>query len=155
MQHLRANGHAVNRLVRSPEAGSDAFPWNPSEGAVDQARDRHSRCRHQPVGRTDLALAADETWQEEVLSSRLAATTTLATAIARAPRPPALLSASGMSAYGDDRGDEVLTESSSRATGSSLTSSTHGNQQRARPPMPADVFACCAPRWPCIGPAVC
>jgi uncharacterized protein (TIGR01777 family) len=56
-------------------------------------------------------------YREVILRSRVDTTTSLAAAIARARRPPkALLSASGVSYYGD-RGDEVLTESSVGGTG--------------------------------------
>lgn len=117
VQHLRQEGHDVTRLVRRPEASPDAFPWNPSEGAVDQAVIDAADVVVNLSGEPISHWPPTKRWQEEVLSSRLAATTTLAAAIARAPRPPALLSSSGMSAYGADRGDEVLTESSSPGDG--------------------------------------
>lgn len=117
VQHLRDGGHEVTRLVRKPEATPDAFPWNPSEGAVDQAVIDAADVVVNLSGEPISHWPPTRRWQEEVLSSRLAATTTLATAIARAPKPPALLSSSGMSAYGADRGEEVLTETSALGTG--------------------------------------
>lgn len=117
VQHLRDGGHEVTRLVRKPEATPDAIPWNPSEGAVDQAVIDAADVVVNLSGEPISHWPPTRRWQEEVLSSRLAATTTLATAIARAPKPPALLSSSGMSAYGADRGEEVLTETSALGTG--------------------------------------
>jgi len=117
VDHLRENGHDVTRLVRSAEAAPDAFPWNPRAGAVDQAVIDASDVVVNLSGEPISHWPPTKRWQEEVLVSRLAATTTLASAIAHAPKPPALLSASGMSAYGADRGDEILTEASSAGSG--------------------------------------
>jgi uncharacterized protein (TIGR01777 family) len=117
VDRLRAHGHEVTRLVRSADAASDAFRWNPRGGAVDQsvidAADVVVNLSGEPISHWPPT----KRWQEEVLASRLAATSTLATAIARAPKPPVFLSASGMSAYGADRGEEILTESSSDGPG--------------------------------------
>ena len=117
VDHLRTSGHDVTRLVRSAEPAPDAFSWNPSEGAVDQAVIDAADIVVNLSGEPISHWPPTKRWQEEVLASRLAATTTLASAIAHAPRPPTLLSASGMSAYGADRGDEILTEASSAGTG--------------------------------------
>lgn len=117
VDHLRAEGHEVTRLVRSAESEPDAFPWNPREGAVDQAVVDASDVVINLSGEPISHWPPTKRWQEEVLASRLAATTTLATAIAHAPKPPAMLSSSGMSRYGADRGEEVLTEASSDGTG--------------------------------------
>lgn len=117
IEHLRAHGHEVTRLVRSSDNRPDAVAWNPRAGDVDQAvvdaSDVVINLSGEPISRWPPT----KRWQEEVLASRLAATTTLASAIARAPKPPVLLSSSGMSRYGADRGDEVLTEASSDGTG--------------------------------------
>jgi uncharacterized protein (TIGR01777 family) len=117
VQHLRDAGHEVTRLVRSPEPAPDAFPWSPDQGAVDQAVINTADVVVNLSGEPISHWPPTRRWQEEVLASRLAATTTLATAIAHAPKPPALLSASGMSAYGADRGDEILTEKSTPGSG--------------------------------------
>jgi uncharacterized protein (TIGR01777 family) len=117
VDHLRENGHEVTRLVRSAEPAPDAFPWNPREGAVDQAVIDAADVVVNLSGEPISHWPPTKRWQEELLASRLAATTTLASAIAHAPRPPAFLSSSGMSAYGADRGDEILTEGSSAGTG--------------------------------------
>jgi uncharacterized protein (TIGR01777 family) len=117
VERLRGGGHEVTRLVRTPEATADAFPWNPADGAVDQAVIDAADVVVNLSGEPISHWPPTRRWQEEVLSSRLAATTTLATAVARAPKPPVLLSSSGMSAYGADRGDEILTEASTPGSG--------------------------------------
>jgi uncharacterized protein (TIGR01777 family) len=117
VEQLRTGGHDVVRLVRRPETASDSFAWDPTAGTVDQALIDSADVVVNLSGEPISHWPPTKRWQEELLSSRLGATTTLAGAIARSPRPPALLSASGMSAYGADRGDEILTETSSPGDG--------------------------------------
>jgi len=115
--HLRARGHEVTRLVRSGDASADASRWDPYAGRVDQ----------QLIDRADAVVnltgASISKWprtartKDEIRSSRLAATTTLAKAVAASATPTVFISGSGMSWYGDDRGAEELTESSSPGTG--------------------------------------
>jgi hypothetical protein len=114
---LRAHGHEVLRLVRTPENRADSFAWDPQSGAVDQALIDSADVVVNLSGAPISHWPPTKKWQEEVLSSRLGATSTLAAAIARSPEPAAFLSASGMSAYGADRGDEILTETSTPGAG--------------------------------------
>ncbi|HUQ00311.1 MAG TPA: TIGR01777 family oxidoreductase [Aeromicrobium sp.] len=117
VEHLRAAWHDVVRLVRQSETAPDASVWDPAAGVVDQALIDSADVVINLSGEPISHWPPTKRWQEELLASRLGATTTLATAIARSPRPPALLSASGMSAYGADRGDEILTEESAPGDG--------------------------------------
>ncbi len=117
VDELRAHGHEVLRLVRTPENRADAFPWDPQSGAVDQALIDSADVVVNLSGEPISHWPPTKKWQEEVLSSRLGATSTLAAAIARSPEPAVFLSGSGMSAYGADRGDEILTETSTPGTG--------------------------------------
>ncbi|MET0821919.1 MAG: TIGR01777 family oxidoreductase [Aeromicrobium sp.] len=115
--HLRARGHGVTRLVRSGDTASDASLWDPYAGQVDQ----------QLIDRADAVVnltgAPISKWprtaktKDEIRSSRLAATSTLAKAVAASSTPTVLISGSGMSWYGTDRGDEQLTEASSAGSG--------------------------------------
>jgi uncharacterized protein (TIGR01777 family) len=115
--HLRARGHGVTRLVRSGDTASDASLWDPYAGTVDQ----------QLIDRADAVVnltgAPISKWprtaktKDEIRSSRLAATTTLAKAVAASSTPTVFISGSGMSWYGTDRGDEQLTEASSAGSG--------------------------------------
>ena len=107
-QHLRQRGHQVTRLVRSADSADDASVWDPYTGRIDQI----------VIDRADavvnLSGASVARWprtakhRKLILESRTAATGTLAKAVAASPNPPALISASGMSYYGVDCGDEVL-----------------------------------------------
>ncbi|MFD1860071.1 TIGR01777 family protein [Aeromicrobium camelliae] len=107
---LRDAGHDVTRLVRGDAADADASPWDPAAGEVDEALIADADVV------VNLSGAPISQWPrtgrraEEILRSRLGATTTLARAVAHAPTPPAFLSGSGMSWYGVDRGARVLTE---------------------------------------------
>jgi len=114
---LRSRGHEVVRLVRTPQSEPDAFAWDPRSGDVDQALIDSADVVVNLSGEPISHWPPTKKWQEAVLSSRLGATTTLAAAIARSPEPAAFMSASGMSAYGADRGDEILTETSAPGTG--------------------------------------
>jgi uncharacterized protein (TIGR01777 family) len=115
--HLRARGHGVTRLVRSGDTASDASLWDPYGGTVDQ----------QLIDRADAVVnltgAPISKWprtaktKDEIRSSRLAATTTLAKAVAASSTPTVFISGSGMSWYGTDRGDDELTEASSAGSG--------------------------------------
>jgi hypothetical protein len=117
VDHLSSRGHEVVRLVRRPETAADAFTWDPAAGVVDQALIDAADIVVNLSGAPISHWPPTARWQEEVLASRLGATSTLAGAIARSPRPAVLLSASGMSAYGADRGDELLTEASTLGDG--------------------------------------
>jgi len=117
VDQFRAAGHEGIRLVRTPETQPDAFAWNPADGVVDQALIDAADVVVNLSGTPIAHWPATKKWQEQVLSSRLGATSTLANAIARSPKPAAFLSASGMSAYGADRGDEILTEASTPGSG--------------------------------------
>jgi len=114
---LADQGHEVVRLVRRPAASASESTWDPYSGDVD----------------TDLVTGADvvinlagvnlgrwpwtESYRRLILESRVRTTATLATAIAAAADPPAFVVASGASRYGNDRGDETLTEDSSDGSG--------------------------------------
>ncbi|WP_370619083.1 TIGR01777 family oxidoreductase [Mumia sp. Pv 4-285] len=115
--HLRERGHEVVRLVRGSEKGPFESSWDPEAGRIDQ----------QVVDATDVVVhlsgapIAHWPWtpayRRELTESRVTTTTTIAEAVARAPRPPVLLSGSGINAYGDDQGSTLLDETSPRAPG--------------------------------------
>ncbi len=114
--HLRARGHTVTQLVRSG-SGEGTSPWDPARGVIDQdlidAADAVINLSGASISRWPRTRA----YRQELLDSRTSPTSTIAQAIAQSPTPPALLSASAMGYYGSDRGDEVLTESSSSGGG--------------------------------------
>lgn len=107
---LRERGHRVTRLVRR-EAGEAESRWDPQGGVVDV----------EVIGAADVVVNLggapiignphSKKWARELLSSRLATTSTLAGTIAATATPPALVNASGISWYGD-HGPAELTEAS-------------------------------------------
>lgn len=115
--HLREHGHQVTRLVRGGPHGDDASLWDPQAGRVDQVlidrADAVVNLSGSPISQWPRTPAR----KREIRASRLTATATLATAVAKFSTPTVFLSGSGMSWYGVDRGDELLTEASGPGTG--------------------------------------
>jgi hypothetical protein len=116
---LEAAGHHVVRLLR----GDDHPPtpgvarWNPARGELDSAVLSGADAVINLNGRT----IGDGRWtaklKQELRSSRIRSTETLAGAIAAASSPPPLLiSASAVGYYGN-RGEEVLEEGSAPGVG--------------------------------------
>jgi hypothetical protein len=103
--------------VRTDDSSSDASPWDPRTGRLDQIvidrADAVVNLSGSSVGRFPRTGRV----RRELLASRIDATTTLARAVAASDDKPALLSGSAMGYYGPDRGDEILTESSEPGTG--------------------------------------
>lgn len=116
---LEAQGHRVIRLVRSMDAASHdgAERWDPARGELDPGilagADAVVNLNGRNIGEGRWTAAI----KDELRSSRILSTRTLAEAIAQAsPRPPLLINASASGYYGD-RGDEVLTEESAPGEG--------------------------------------
>jgi uncharacterized protein (TIGR01777 family) len=116
-KQLRAGGHQVTRLVRSGGSGDDASPWDPANGRIDQSVVDAADAVINLSGSSISQWPRTNTRKREILQSRLGATSTLANAVATSPSPPALISGSGMSWYGADRGAEELTETSGPGEG--------------------------------------
>ena len=141
-QHLRQRGHQVTRLVRSGDPADDASLWDPYTGRIDQL----------VIDRADavvnLSGASVSRWPRThkrrtlIRESRTSATSTLAKAVAASASPPALISASGMSHYGIDRGDEVLTERSTAAVEGFLPGVVQAWEQAASPAIEAGARVC-------------
>ena len=116
VRRLTGNGHQVTRLVRGrPGAGEAA--WDPPAGTIEAEKlEGHDAVVHLAgVG------IGDHRWTDEhkraVLDSRVQGTGLLARTLAALSSPPeVLVSGSAVGFYGD-RGDEELTETSSRGTG--------------------------------------
>ncbi len=112
---LASDRHEVVPLVRR-EAGRGEARWDPEHGAVDLEGIRGVDAAvhlagENVVGRWTAAK------KQRILRSRQQGTRTLAEALAALdPTPRVLLSASGISYYGD-RGDEVQTEDSAPGVG--------------------------------------
>ncbi|MGH3728644.1 MAG: TIGR01777 family oxidoreductase [Micromonosporaceae bacterium] len=117
VQRMLSDGHEVVRLVRRPPRTGDERRWDPYRGEL-------------PAGVLDGVDAVvnlsgagvgDKRWSEAykktIRDSRVMPTTSLATAIARADRPPSvLLNAAGIHYYGDT-GEHAVDEDSPPGTG--------------------------------------
>lgn len=114
---LRAGGHEVHLLSRTPSSDANTHQWAPGVEPLDL----------DPLGKLDAiinlagATVANLPWtssrKAEIFCSRIDATNTIVEAIARAKhKPRALLNASAVGIYGE-RGDETLTETSTAGSG--------------------------------------
>jgi len=116
-ESLEADGHDVVRLVRRPPRAPGEVQWDPDTGGVDLS------ALAGVEGAVHLAGAGvgDHRWtasyKRRIRDSRVLGTRTLVRALSSIdPLPRVLVSGSGVHAYGD-RGDETLTEKSSRGDG--------------------------------------
>ena len=116
---LEQAGHKVLLLSRTP--GAQRIAWNPESTPLDLDS---IAAEHGPVdvivnlaGSTISKMPWTAKTKHEILYSRLSSTNTIVEAIERAKKKPrALINGSAVGFYGD-RGNEVLTESSSRGDG--------------------------------------
>ncbi len=121
-QALVARGDQVITLIRpsTSNASEQTIHWDPSLGTIDRA----ALERQGPIDAViHLAGAgiADKRWtaarKEEILSSRVNSTRILADAVVSlSHQPEVFVSGSAIGIYGN-RGDEILTESSSEGSG--------------------------------------
>jgi len=114
MSALRASGHDVVQLVRGTPRGPGQVEWDPAAGSVDLPGLAGVEAAVHLAG----ASVGDKRWNEdykrELRDSRVLGTRTLVRALTSLdPLPRVLVSGSGVGYYGD-RGNEVLTERSSK-----------------------------------------
>ncbi len=109
--HLAQQGHDVVRLVRGEVMSANESAWDPRRGQVDQAVIEEADVVACLSGAALAHFPWTESYKKTFLESRTLTTGTLARAIARSDRKPALLAQNGIAGYGD-RGDQVVTEDS-------------------------------------------
>lgn len=107
--HLRDRGHDVARLIRHPEAASDAFRWAPQSGVLEAASlatfDGIVHLAGEPIeGRWD------QEKKRKIRDSRVDGTRLLVDRLTELDSPPNVLIAASAIGYYGNRGDEVLTE---------------------------------------------
>jgi uncharacterized protein (TIGR01777 family) len=133
-ERLRAEGHQVLRLTRSQPTAADQVQWDPAAGRLDpDALTKADAVVHLAATNLGERLRWTARIKRELLESRVEGTALVARTMAdlaggsggRKGGPPehgapggprVLVCASGVGFYGD-RGDEVLTESSSGGSG--------------------------------------
>jgi uncharacterized protein len=114
---LRDDGHDVFRLVRRTPATPDEVQWDPHAGTVDLDALAGTNAVIHLAG----AGVGDQRWtpayKNEILTSRVDGTRTIATACASlSPRPKVLLSSSAIGFYGNS-GEATVDESSPSGSG--------------------------------------
>jgi uncharacterized protein (TIGR01777 family) len=115
---LKRDRHQVIRLVRSREqAGGGNVFWDPARGELDAAALEGMDAVVHLAGE-NIAGIWTEAKKRRIRDSRVEGGRLVAEAIARLERPPRVyVSSGGVNFYGDDRGDEILDETSATGTG--------------------------------------
>jgi uncharacterized protein len=115
--HLRHQGHETVQLVRREPTGPDQLRWNPATGSLNPAALDDVDAVVNLAGANVGAKRWTSQYKKVLVDSRVSTTSTLASAIARAERRPAVFLNSSAVGYYGDRGDERLDEQSSSGDG--------------------------------------
>ncbi len=114
---LRAGGHAVHRIVRTPTGAADEIVWSPSEGRIDaDALEGVDAIIHM-AGASIAGGRWNAKRMQQIRSSRIEGTSLLAETLASLNRPPAVLVSTSAVGYYGLRGDQLLDETSSSGDG--------------------------------------
>lgn len=116
---LARAGHDVVRLVRGDSPSSYSSRWDPHAGEVDLEVIESADVVVNLAG-ASIARPWTKSQRAAIRSSRIATTTTLSKAIAAVGGKPAFLSQSAIAAYGSDRSDTVLDETTAAEGGGFL-----------------------------------
>ena len=128
--------------MRSADPADDASLWDPYTGRIDQIVIDRADAVVNLSGASVAHWPRTEKRRRMILESRTAATGTLAKAVTASADPPALISSSGMSYYGVDRGDEVLTERTDAADSGFLPGVVQAWEGAASPAVEAGARVC-------------
>ena len=112
---LRADGHEVVALVRREARGPQELTWAPELGARGATPELRAALEgaHAVVNLSGAAVAGkrwSDAYKREILDSRVAATTCLATAIAETNDHPRVFVSASASGYYGDTGTEAVGE---------------------------------------------
>lgn len=110
---LSTGGHTVIRLVRHPPRDPGERQWNPADPAPDLLTGVDAVVH---LAGASIAGRFTERHKRQIADSRIEPTRALAQLAARTGIST-FVSASAIGYYGDDRGDETLTEESDRGDG--------------------------------------
>ena len=108
---LSARGDEVVHLVRREPRTSSEIGWDPASRTLDPSDLSGITAVVHLAGAGVGAHRWTPAYKQEILTSRVNGTATIATALADLGEPIALVSGSAIGAYGD-RGEEILTEAS-------------------------------------------
>jgi hypothetical protein len=110
---LSATGHPVIRMVRAATGRDQEVAWDPAKNQIDAGRLEGLDGVVHLAGENIAARRWNEEQKARIRDSRVKSTLLLSKTLARLERPPrVLVSASAIGYYGD-RGDALLTETSS------------------------------------------
>ena len=113
IKSLEAEGHEIFRLVRHAPASNSEIEWSPDRYSIALARLEGFDAVVHLAGESIASGRWDEEKKRKIRDSRVKGTKLLSDALANLARPPkTLISASAIGYYGN-RGDELLTETSS------------------------------------------
>ena len=120
-RELESRGHQVTGLTRRRTSEPGQSTWDPAAGRVDADLIGAADVVVNLAGTPTAGNPHSRKWADDLRSSRVQSTATLAEAIAASERKPAFLAGNGISVYGDhgdeplpetaeSRGDDLLTE---------------------------------------------
>ena len=113
IKSLEPEGHEIFRLVRHAPASDSEIEWSPDRYSIALARLEGFDAVVHLAGESIASGRWDEERKRKIRESRVKGTKLLSDALANLARPPrTLISASAIGYYGN-RGDELLTETSS------------------------------------------
>ena len=116
-RQLLSDGHDVIRLVRRAPATPDEIAWDPADRSIDAQALTGIHAAIHLGGASIAGKRWNDDYKREIRDSRVISATLLAETLAQlTPKPQAFLCASALGYYGD-RGDETLTEDSSKGSG--------------------------------------
>ena len=114
---LKKERHDISRLVRRAPVSADEVQWDPAARAIDEARLEGIEAIIHLGGASIAGKRWNPAYKREIRNSRVNSTHLLSEAIAGMPqKPKVFLCASALGYYGE-RGDEILTENSSKGNG--------------------------------------
>lgn len=117
VRQLEADGHTVLRLVRREPRSESEFNWAPSARMIDAGLIESVDAVINLAGVSTGRIPWTKKYEQQILSSRIDTTSTLAEAMGRASNPPSVfLNGSAVGFFGD-RPAERLTEESAKGTG--------------------------------------
>jgi uncharacterized protein (TIGR01777 family) len=132
VDRLTRDGDEIVRLVRRPATDERESAWDPTNGRVDRRLIASADAVVCLSGASIARLPWTPRYKREILDSRISTTSTLATAIADSPTPPAVFLAASASGYYGMRTGEILDESSPKGSGF-LSDVTAAWEQAAAP----------------------
>jgi uncharacterized protein (TIGR01777 family) len=114
---LAAEGAETRRLVRRSPSGDGEWRWDPAAGTLPAAALDGVDVVVNLAGAPIAHWPWTDAYRRTLLDSRVETTRTIVQALRDTGSTPALVNASAVGAYGKDRGDDTLTEDSSRGPG--------------------------------------